>query len=326
MENLEQYDLLTKSVKLRISHTVKKYKGDPLKMCGVVDDDLLLNIIKFGNIDLTSHDDFLLKWSIINNKLEVVKELLKTQNINLFSSNYFAIRKSIERKSNDIAKLLLSDPRINISHSNNTLFMTAIIYNNQEIIDEIMKHPNFDIKISLDRILYAACDKSNLGIIKYIIDNDYEVSRSTYSDMFIRACRMGDLPMMKILLTTKRINISHDNNCAFFYGLSKNNDEIIDFILNDDRLDPTTNNYNLIATILEFKRFDVLERLLKHKNILRGDINTLIYCLVRQPKFIRMLILEYNLIGKLTKGNINYLNNHNILPNYKPKKIVRTLN
>lgn len=308
-----------------------KTKLDLRNICDRLNDNDLLIFINYcndNNIDISKNDSYILRWAAHYNKPEIVNLLLNNKYIDPTSDNYYAIIKSISFNNNDVVFKMLNNENVDISYNNNHLLETSISYQNHGITNYILNHPKFDINIGIDNIIRVCALKGQTTILEKILENDRLSLKRSLSNGLITSIRHRKLNITYLLLTSKYIDISHDSNSAVKYALDLGLHNICELLINDERFRPSENGYNIFKYF--YKNDEYLNKILKHKNILNGNINDLINIffskdIIKKDIIKKFIIINNNIINLIDKNVKNKLIENKLIPYYKGKVSERTL-
>ena len=223
---------------------------------------------------------------------------------------------------------MINYENVDITFNNNSLLKTAILYKNNEIIDYIFNHPNFDINVGVDEIIRVSCEKGQIYILEKILKNDNILFKRALSYGLIKAVNYRNIDVVKLLLKSKHINLSYDANNAFRCALEKQLYEVCDLLIDDDRFNPCEYDYIVVNKIISHfkndKEYKYLNKILKHKNILNGNLNYLMHVLLN-TNIIKKFIIDNNIINLIDENTKNKLIENKLIPYYKGKVSERTL-
>ena len=168
----------------------------------------LINLLKTKkNIVVDSDNNYVLRWAVCYNHIEIVKELLKFDEVNTCDSNYHAFELSIETSNIEIFKLLYSD------------------YRTKKHIDGV-----FNLSIS------KCLDYNNVKILKYLLSNSYNVKQYN-NKVFDNIIFLSNYDYLKrldfinILLNDKRFDPSYNNNSVLHIAIVNEKYEYIRLLL-----------------------------------------------------------------------------------------------
>jgi len=311
---------------------ITRYGMDLTIICDRLNKNDLLTFIdycNYNNIDISKNNNYILRWAAYYNKAEVVDLLLNNKYIDPKAENYYSIIKSITYNNNNGAVIkMINYENVDITFNNNSLLKTAILYKNNEIIDYIFNHPNFDINVGVDEIIRVSCEKGQIYILEKILKNDNILFKRALSYGLIKAVNYRNIDVVKLLLKSKHINLSYDANNAFRCALEKQLYEVCDLLIDDDRFNPSEYDYIVVNKIISHFKNDkedkYLNKILKHKNILNGNLNNLMHVLLK-TNVIKKFIIDNNIINLIDENTKNKLIENKLIPYYKGKVSERTL-
>ncbi|MFA5585529.1 MAG: ankyrin repeat domain-containing protein [Saccharofermentanales bacterium] len=168
----------------------------------------LIHLLKTKkNIVVDSDNNYVLRWSVYYNHIDIVEELLKFDEVNTCDFGYHAFELAIETSNIEIFKLLYSD------------------YRTKKHIDGV-----FNLSIS------KCLDYNNVKILKYLLSNSYNVKQYN-NKVFDNIIFLSNYDYLKrldfinILLNDKRFDPSYNNNSVLHIAIVNEKYEYIRLLL-----------------------------------------------------------------------------------------------
>lgn len=307
---------------------IRKYGDDFSSICQNLSRNDLLKFISFcneNNIKIDGNSNYLIRWSALYGKWDVLKLVLDNPTADPTADNDYAIKKCIEYNKNDFVVRMLNDKRVDICSNYNTIFLCSLKYKNNDIINYILNHPNFDINIGIEDIIKISSDVGNIEVLKRALVYDKLSLKRSISIGFISACKHNQIEIIDMLMKSENIDISYDNNNSFLHCFSNQKYDLCKKIIDDDRFDPSKGDYLVVEGIIRYKNYDILQKVLNHKNILIGNVNVLIIKMLSYPDYLKRFIVDNQVIGLINDNVKNELIKNKLIPFYKGKQIERTL-
>lgn len=235
--------------------------------------DVLLSITKdkltplhmsiiYGNSDITgyllSHTD-LVDPSVVGQKQSTPLHIAASEN------NTEAIALLLEHKANPNAQNIVR----------NTPLMLAIDRGHQDAIDMLLPHTNLT---TVNKAGIGACakaaEKGDLKTLKKLYERGVDIDRQSNSELtpLIVACHTGNVPVVKFLLQTKKVNLDTFTKSGFSplrAAMAKGNTEILELLLSAGANPEVTNNYGdtLLHTAANKGDIDSVKALSRYANI-----------------------------------------------------------
>lgn len=307
---------------------IRRYGDDFSTICDRLSRNDLLNFISFcnsNNVRIDGDKNYLIRWAAHYSKLDILELALDNPTADPSADNNYAILKCIELKNNSFAIKMLKDNRVDINSNYNNIVIHAIKDRNYQVVDYIINHPNFDINIGIEDIIKVSCQVGNVNVLKMVLEHDRISFKRSLSVGFISACRYNQSEIMDILMKSENIDISYDNNNSFLNCFSNQKYDLCKRIVDDNRFDPSKGNYVVVETMIRYKNYEILEKILKHKNILVGNVNILITKMLSSHDYLKKFIIDNRVISLISNDVKNELIKNKLIPFYKGKQIERTL-
>jgi hypothetical protein len=172
-----------------------------------------------------------------NDSCKLIKYLLEESKWNPTEKNTKIIHESIKNKAFNVAKILLKDDRIDPSVKRNRATYEALILGSNDILDAILKNKKFNPErgrsdifnhvifnnniyflkslLNDNRTIYLKTTvggiKPDFEIIKLLINSD-KVCLENYDSILLNSCQKGYIDIVKLLLDSKKINPTYNNN------------------------------------------------------------------------------------------------------------------
>jgi ankyrin repeat protein len=221
---------------------------------------------------------------------EIVKLLLCDPYINPKEQGNEAMRIAITNNDIDMLKIFLADHRIVPGPYDGALFAQAVrsFSGDFTIIEELIHHPRFDPDLLTNLIPYAV-KHGKMDLVSWL---------KRHPRIFHLAVQAQNAPMVRFLLENEAVDPSARGNEALKTALIAQNFDIIELLLNDQRvLRAFDANHEISLALKHFKGdFRIIDFLLKVIEFLKN--NDMI-----DPKVIQF-ILPY----AVKQGNIELVN------------------
>lgn len=100
-------------------------------------------------------------------------------------------------------------------------------------------------------------------------DGSYKEGNITSNDeLFIKACEVGNIYLVKKLLNNDKIDPTIKNNLPFIVASMDGRYEVVKILLQDDRIDPTSKDNLAISIAYKERNYKVVELLAKDERII----------------------------------------------------------
>jgi hypothetical protein len=171
----------------------------------------------------------------VNNDINKVKIIMISKILNKY--NIYKLKKAIiNNKLNEI-KIILKDKNIDVSFEDNWAINNAVNNNSIEIVELLLEHSTFN---ALDNLLplNIASTKGYVEIIKLFI-NDGRIITSSSNYSLLNSVENGHFDIVEILLKSKNIDPTHNENHAIELALKNKEYDIVGLLWNDTRVRKT---------------------------------------------------------------------------------------
>ena len=213
---------------------------------------------------------------------------------------------------------------INIKTEHYILFNSAIYFNKLDIFKFLLQQNDTIINDMLSVVEYAVIRSNKIMISEFINHKYLNVEFLKYILILI-IDKPEFTDIVKKILDLNKIDISYNNNILLKRSCRNfSNIQTIKLILSDKKVDPGTNNYEIIKGLLLFghTHTELVKLFIYDKRLdLSFDRNFIIRRLIlnNQIELARYVINDKRVRKKLTKSITKDLINNKIIPYYKSR-------
>lgn len=160
--------------------TYKKTDKDKIRSWKEESIDFFFNYTVYDFIDLLQrkkiyidkNDNEILEYSVIENELELFKEVMKYQKMNLTFDDNYLILKSVRNKNIEFVKELLKYKSVDPSANNNVSIRTASDNGSVEIVKELLKDARIDPTLYNNYALIQSIKNKHIEVANLLLDDD----------------------------------------------------------------------------------------------------------------------------------------------------------
>ena len=242
--------------------------------------ETFLFLIENFNFNLSEYNyDIAFKNSIIFNNIDVFSFLLNEVKFNHSKSISLYVEEAVEKGSLDVLKLMIKEDSCIVSEDS-PLILKSVKCPNDEMLPYLLRDNKVNHSLFSDKSLLEAIKLNDLSKVDILISSglltfsdDYIIGSSIskdpdilkyllkktnidpnksdyyYDSPIVKACKIGNEDIIKILINDDRVDPSVDNNEALLSAVSKKSVEIITLLLKDDRVTPSKNPKILMEAI-----------------------------------------------------------------------------
>jgi len=146
-------------------------------------------------------------------------------------------------------------------------------YNHIHLLSFLLSDIRFDHTLNNFRLLSDLVRQNKPEYLKLFIEMRKEIDFSYKNNEALRiAIMLKNYLIFSMIIVTKTINLTRENNLAFRLACEYNATEIATFLLQVDVIDPTTEKCEGLRHIIHNKNSDLLGEILRHKNLLTNKL------------------------------------------------------
>ena len=209
-----------------------------------LDDNVILfsyidNLAKEHNCEIDIYWNMYL--AVINNKPNILKLLLTDSRFHYDYQLHEYLLEACIRGNVDIVKLLLNDSRLRINPLDHKSLKYACTGGHIEVVKLLIDLPEFSGWYE-DSILPTVCARKHEEVALLLLTKAYVNPATKYNRALEHACREGLVKLTKKLLSDYRVTVSHS---YLVYAIAGNQLEIVKLLLEDGRVNATTNDLEI---------------------------------------------------------------------------------
>lgn len=215
--------------------------------------ELVNRLLDDPRIDPSRHFDIAIKRASELGYYGLVKRLLADARVNPNEySHESPLAEAIKHGHKDIVDLLLSDQRVDPSNYHNHALRLASEKGDLELVNRLLQNskvsPNEDYGFSTPA-LTEAIENGHVEIANRILDDPRTDPSADNNSALLKASEKGYCKLVDRLLTDSRLKF--DKSLSPRLLLSKN-PEVVQRLLQEDRIDPSINNNSAIKRASEY--------------------------------------------------------------------------
>jgi ankyrin repeat protein len=225
-----------------------------------------------GHPDPSTSNNHAIRYACENGHTEIVRMLLQDPRVDPSDSDNKAICIASANGHTEIVRQLLQDPRVDPTAWHNEAFQSACGNGHTEVVRILLQWSSGTKRVDPSNYSNQALRKASMEgyteIVRLLI-NDPRVDASSNSNFaFYTAIRNSQTDLVRLLLDWtsadggRRVDPTIDDNWPIRYASIIGRAGIVRVLLEDDRIDPTSNNHETIRRTLKKGHKDVMRLLL----------------------------------------------------------------
>jgi len=289
-----------------------------------IPDDILLHIATFLNNRDKKNFKQLNKF--ISNNYHTYLDISDSVAISCYRNNIKLIEHYFPSKKTQ--QLIFSHL---IKNSQMTIFNKLPLHNlfyetYQTIIIKCCIYNSFDIiKLMFD---YIKSIEFDIIYVKNVFDNRFyklfnllyelpNVYNAPLNSIFVEACALGQVIIVKKMLANPNINPTHNNNQALNYAVQNKQYQIVEILINDNRIDQNMTQNSPLRYAVKTNNLQMVKLLFTDYRLDINDLNLLnVNYIIDKPIIYNYIInsdkVIYNFINSCIYSNLIYNNNDKI--------------
>lgn len=241
-----------------VKKLIKHRDVDPYALTGMVLDQAVRNgrvdvakyLIDNYNFDLTKDNQYLIRIAVTRNHPEMVEYLLTLPEIDPSADRQEAVWYAKTQGYSRIFKAVIQHPNVDPGVHNNRMLLNSIESREaEELVAALIQHPKVDPSAEDDTILKWAVEKGHLKIVETLLKDKRVDPASENNWCIIRSSEnpaKDSLEILKLLMADERTDASDNDNMALIAATRIAQDEIVEQLLTDERVDPNVDNFEAI--------------------------------------------------------------------------------
>lgn len=229
------------------------------------DMDILNLLLKHPRVDPSVRDNAAIRIAVKNRHFSAVCRLLRDDRVDPSEDCNYCIRKASENGDHDIVRNLLRHPNVDPSDTDNEALKLALARDHHKVVTLLLNDGRTRLSEDEDlHILWKAIEKgAGFGGIHAMLKHFKRKSPVLISSsIWKKILTHGRLDLVRLLMGNKfKVNPSVNNNEAIRIAARHGYYKIVEFLIEDDRVDVCVNNNEPLRMAARFGHYEVVQLL-----------------------------------------------------------------
>jgi len=236
------------------------------------------------------------------NYLEIVDGLIK-QGVSPSRTHNAAIRRAADKGHAAMVKLLMSDPRVNPADLDNYAIQSASVQGHADVVKLLLTDKRVDPNPGLISPFTLAMRENHLDVVKVLLE-DSRVNPAEGNFALGYASQYGFVEIVELLLNQPKVDPTSNDNFAIRMASQHGRTEVVKLLLEDGRADPSVDNNYPIRMAAENGHTKIVKLLLEDPKVDPSADDNAAIRNTKKKNIIKLLLKDPRVKSELTEREL----------------------